>query len=97
MTSPPVLHSLPDVAKKYGLKLRPLLERARRREFTHVHFGRERYMTDDQLKEFLAANTVTQARDEALEAIRARVTRQRSRKAKQGANKATCRPERKAR
>jgi ribosomal protein L14E/L6E/L27E len=51
------------VARRYGLKLRPLQERARRKEFTHILIGRERFMTDEQIVKLLEAATVTAEAD----------------------------------
>jgi len=65
------------VAARYGLPLRSLRERAWRREFEHVRIGRERYMTDEQIAEFVRANTVASKRDDDLGATRQRVARRR--------------------
>lgn len=80
MTTLPTLHPFPDVARKLGISLRGLRERARARRFTHVRIGAERYFTDDQLAEFLAASTVTTKRDDDLAATRERVERQHARR-----------------
>lgn len=52
-TSLPNLHALPDVAEQFGIPYRPLREAACRDEFAHVHIGRKRLLTDEQLVELL--------------------------------------------
>lgn len=85
MTQPtlplPNLYSLPEVAERYRLSLRSLRERARRREFTHIQLGRERYMTDEQIRALLdgatVANQETVQRERDMAATGARVGRRR--------------------
>ena len=56
---PPRLHTLAEVAARYGLSLRSLRERARAGLITHIHLGRERYLTDEMVSDLLARSTIT--------------------------------------
>lgn len=83
---PPRLHTLAEVAQKYGLLLRPLRERARAGRFTHIHIGRERYLTDDMVTALLATFTVagssrpaTDKREAELARVAERLARQQAR------------------
>lgn len=77
MTDPPLprLHLLEEVAQRYRLSLRSLRERARRKEFTHVKFGRERYLTDEQVQQLITASTVTTKQSDDLDGVRERRNR----------------------
>lgn len=57
----PQLHTLAEVAKRYRLSLRSLRKGATANppEFTHIHLGRERYLTNEMVTELLAKSTVT--------------------------------------
>jgi hypothetical protein len=46
-------HDLADVATQLGIPVRSLREAARRGEFTHLHIGRKRLLTDEHLAELL--------------------------------------------
>lgn len=68
----PKLHPFPEVAERLGISLRSLRQRSWARQFDHVRIGRERYLTDEQLKAFIDGLTVTSAaKDERADAIAA--------------------------
>lgn len=77
-TTLPHLHTLEEVAEKYGLSLRSLKDQARRKAFRHIHFGNERRLTDAMLAELLAKYTVAPESDDELASVRDRVTRRAS-------------------
>lgn len=88
MTSTPLtlpnLTTLGELAALLDVPPRRL--RDRKKQFSHVAIGKEIYLTDAQLEEFLAAHTVAPAptptsdRDKAIQETRERVTRQRARR-----------------
>lgn len=92
-TAPPDrLHTLAEVAEKYGLPLRPLKDSARANPpgFTHIHLGRERYLTDEMVTALLASNTKTAStakskKDDGLDGVRARLARRPPRRRKPAA------------
>lgn len=79
----PELHLLEEVAQKYRLSLIGLQRKARKKAFTHIKIGKQRYLTGDQVMELLKSATVTSAatsqREQDLAATAERVTRRRSR------------------
>ncbi|WP_155252940.1 hypothetical protein [Salinispora arenicola] len=82
--TPPHLTPLEEVAASLGIPPRRLRERAWARQFAHVRIGKERYLTDKQLVDFIDTFTVGQDmpksdRDKAIEQTRERLARQGSR------------------
>jgi hypothetical protein len=84
VASLPDLHTLDEVADRYGLSARALWDRARGRKFEHIRFGKQRYMTNEQIAALLSASTVStddqERRDADLAATRERLSRARSRR-----------------
>ncbi len=76
-TALPALHPFDDVAARYGLSLRSLVDAARARKFTHTRIGNQRYFTAEQLQAYLASRTVQAERPvDGLAGVRARRAQQ---------------------
>lgn len=79
----PVLISLEDVAGRTGMSLRVLQDgcRAKPPRWAHVHIGRNRYMTPEQVTELVRDQTAGKGDpDDDLADVRARVGRTQARK-----------------
>ncbi len=69
----PDLYTLEEVVAMYPeLSLRTLQDSARANKFEHVHFGRKRFMTADQIKRLIDDKTKRPASDDALASVRRR-------------------------
>ncbi|SCL16500.1 hypothetical protein GA0074692_6835 [Micromonospora pallida] len=79
----PELHLLEEVAERYRLSLIGLQRKARKRAFTHIKIGKQRYLTGEQVLELLQGATVTSAtasqREQDLAGTAERVARRRPR------------------
>lgn len=76
-TEIPKLYTLAEVAELHPnvLSLRTLSDDARARRFRHYHYGRRRFMDEDQIKELLRAKQVRPAEADALDSVRRRRAR----------------------
>lgn len=85
--APPVLprlHLLEEIAEQYRISLISLQRRARKKGFTHIKFGKKRYLTDEQVLSLLQSATVASAatsqREQDLAKTAERVGRRQSRR-----------------
>lgn len=76
----PRLIKFQDAAEQLGISLRSLRERSWKRQFDHVKIGKERYFTDEQLRAFIDASTVTSARSDELAKTAQRVANRRGKR-----------------
>lgn len=75
-TELPKLSTLQEVVERFPhLSLRVLTEDARRGKFRHYHYGRRRFMDDEQIQALLASKEVLPPEEAALAKVRARRSR----------------------
>ncbi len=81
LTGLPKLYTLEEVANMHPqvLSLRTLTEDARGKKFRHYHYGRRRFMDDEQIKELLRSKQVTPPAQSTEDAALAKVAARRSR------------------
>lgn len=73
MSNLPKLYTLAEVAAMHPeLSVRVLAEQARDKKIEHVHFGRRRFMTAEQIETLIKSRTVRTTEDEALAKVAAR-------------------------
>ncbi len=77
----PTLLTLPEVARQTGLSLRSLQDGVRTGRITHVHIGKSRLMTPQQVEHLVETHvkTANASDDDGLAPVRARLARRQSR------------------